>query len=303
MILGSMYFGTRVDEPTSMALLDRFVELGGTWIDTANAYAFWADPSGVGGQSEAVVGRWLASRPGVRDRVKISTKVRYQPVRPGEWPASAEGLSEAAIRAAVALSLDRLGTDRIDLYWAHGEDRTVPLAETVSVLGSLVADGSVARLGASNHAVWLLERARALAFSTGVEPFSAMQLRWSYVEPRPGAALPDSGHVLLTPEALDYARVEDLALWVYTPLVNGAYTRADRPLPDAYDHPGTARRLALLTEVSATLGLTRNQVVLGWLRAHAAEPIVGVSTVAQLDEAMSTVDLPADAVRRLDGPA
>jgi aryl-alcohol dehydrogenase-like predicted oxidoreductase len=77
MVLGAMYFGTRVDEATSTALLDRFADQGGTWIDTANCYAFWADPSGVGGQSEAVIGRWLASRPGMRDRVRISTKVRY----------------------------------------------------------------------------------------------------------------------------------------------------------------------------------------------------------------------------------
>ncbi len=78
-VLGTMYLGTRVNEATSMALLDRFVDQGGVWLDTANCYAFWADPSGVGGQSETVIGRWLADRPGRRERVRISTKVRQQP--------------------------------------------------------------------------------------------------------------------------------------------------------------------------------------------------------------------------------
>ena len=81
-VLGAMFFGTRTDEATSMRLLDRFVERGGGWIDTANCYAFWSDPSGVGGQSERVIGRWLASRPGARERVRIATKVRHQPTVP-----------------------------------------------------------------------------------------------------------------------------------------------------------------------------------------------------------------------------
>ncbi|MDI6104830.1 aldo/keto reductase [Actinoplanes sp. NEAU-A12] len=289
MILGAMYFGTRLDETSSMRLLDRFVDQGGTWIDTANNYAFWADPSGAAGQSEALIGRWLAARPGMRDRVRISTKVRYRPTVPGRWPESAEGLSAPVIRQAVQDSLKRLGTDRIDLYWAHGEDRTVTLEETVVAFGDLVRDGTVARLGASNHATWYVERARQLARQQGVEGFTALQLRWSYVQPRPGAVLPDQGHRLLTPEALDYARSEPgLAVWAYTPLINGAYTRADRPLPEAYRHPGTERRLVALAEVAQQLGVTRNQVVLAWMATGnpAVTPIVGVSTAAQLDEAL-----------------
>lgn len=95
--LGSMYFGTRVDEATSFRLLDCFVERGGRWIDTANNYSFWSDPSGVGGQSEELIGRWLAARPQLRDRLLISTKVRYQPTVPHVWPESAKGLSRAAV--------------------------------------------------------------------------------------------------------------------------------------------------------------------------------------------------------------
>jgi aryl-alcohol dehydrogenase-like predicted oxidoreductase len=302
LVLGTMFFGTRVDEATSMALLDRFVERGGVWIDTANCYSFWADPSGVGGQSETVIGRWLARNPGVRDRVRISTKVRHQPMVPGKWPESAEGLSASAIRDGVHRSLDRLATDRIDLYWAHAEDRTVPLKETVATFGELVSTGVVDRLGASNHAIWRVERARRIAADLGVAGFTALQLRHSYVQPRPGAELPDAGHQLASPEALDYVRSEELLFWAYTSLLNGALTRSDRPLPEAYDHPCTTRRLAILGDVADELGVTRNQVVLAWLRGGnpPIAPIVGVSTLAQLDEALDEVTLSDEQLRRLD---
>src|SRR4029450_13955844 len=133
--LGAMFFGTQVDEPTSFALLDRFVAAGGTMVDTANSYAFWVDPSGVGGQSKQIVGRWLARRGGSRERVHLATKVGAAPAGPGEGPANAEGLSAPAIKAAVQASLGRLQTDRIDLYWTHMQDRSVPLGEAGGGVG------------------------------------------------------------------------------------------------------------------------------------------------------------------------
>jgi aryl-alcohol dehydrogenase-like predicted oxidoreductase len=107
---------------------------------------------------------------------------------------------------------------------------------------------------------------------------------------------------------LDYVRSEpDLMLWAYTPLVNGGYTRPDRPLPEVYDHPGTTRRLAVLAQVAQEAGVTRNQVVLAWLAGGhpPAVPIVGVSTPAQLDEALGADDvtLTDEQRRRLDEPA
>ncbi len=302
MALGAMYFGTRVDETTSFRLLDCFAERGGTWIDTANCYAFWADSSGVGGQSEEVIGRWLTSRPHLSDKVRISTKVRQQPTTPHVWPESAEGLSSSAVHRAVQASLQRLRRDHIDLYWAHAEDRAVPLEETVEAMGALCADGRVTRLGASNHAAWRVERARRLAADRNLAGFSALQYRHSYLSPRPWAPVPDGGHQLLTPDGLDYAVAEELELWCYTPLLNGSYVRDDRPLPEVYDHPGTARRLTALDHVARETGSTRNQVVLAWLTALAptVRPIVGVSTVGQLEEAMDTASLEAAALDALD---
>ncbi|CAL9476610.1 1-deoxyxylulose-5-phosphate synthase YajO [Streptomyces sp. enrichment culture] len=306
--LGAMDFGTRLDPGTSTALLDRFVERGGRWIDTANCYSFWMDPSGVGGQSETVIGRWLAARPGARDRVLISTKVRQQPTVPGKWPESAEGLSAPAVRSAVRESLRRLGTEWIDLYWAHAEDRDVPLEETVGAFGEVVSEGLARRLGASNHTAWRVERGRAIARAAGVAGWTALQLRHSYVQPRPGVVLPESGHRLATAESLDYARSEpDVDLWAYSSLLWGSYTRPDRPLPEHYDHPGTTRRLAVLGEVAAETGATANQVVLAWLTGGdpAVVPIVGVSRTEQLDEAFDAMELRLDEGqrRRLDEAA
>src|SRR3954453_10671590 len=106
-VLGAMEFGTRIDEATSFALLDRFVERGGRWIDTANNYSFWQHPSGLGGQSEETIGRWLAARPGVRDRVLISTKTGAQPTDPARGLDAAEGLGAATVRASIEQSLRR----------------------------------------------------------------------------------------------------------------------------------------------------------------------------------------------------
>lgn len=299
-VLGAMEHGSRIDEERSRELLDRFVELGGRWIDTADCYAFWLDPRGVGGASEEALGRWLRDRPGVRDAVRISTKVRQQPLVPHRWPESAEGLSAGAIRAGVRGSLDRLGLDAVDLLWAHAEDRSVPLEETVAAFGELAAAGVAARLGASNHAAWRVERARTLAAGLGVPAWTALQLRHTYLQPLPGVDLEAAGHVLMSPESLDLAAaVPGTAVWAYTPLLGGGYVRDDR-LHRAYDHPGTARRLTVLDGVVKETGATRNQVVLAWLIGGSppVSPIIGTSRVEQLDEAMAARDLALDADQR-----
>ncbi|MFJ8690672.1 aldo/keto reductase [Micromonospora wenchangensis] len=291
LVLGTMNYGTTVDQERAFALLDRFVAVGGEWLDTANCYAFWSDPAGLGGASERVIGAWLRARPGGRNRVRIATKVRYDPLVAHRWPESAEGLSAGAVAAGVAGSLSRLGVDVVDLLWAHGEDRSVPLTETVAAFGALVGRGTVRRVAAANHPSWRVEQARALARDQGVAQWSAVQLRHSLAQPRPGAALPDQGHKLLTADDLDYAHTEGLDVWAYTPLINGGYVRPDKPLPEAYDHPGTSRVLGVLDEITVETGATRNQVVLAWLLRQGIRPIVGVSSLAQLDEAVDAVDV------------
>ncbi|QIP83291.1 aldo/keto reductase [Streptomyces sp. Tu 2975] len=285
-VLGTMDFGTRVDRERAFAILDSFVADGGAWLDTANCYAFWNDPSGVGGASERLIGAWLRARPGARDAVRIATKVRQNQLVPHSWPESAEGLSAHAVHAGVKESLGRLGVDRIDLLWAHAEDRTVPLEETVGAFGEL-AQGTVLRVGAANHAAWRVERARSLAREQRVEPWTALQLRHSLVQPRPLTPLAEAGHRMLTAEDMDLARSEGLAVWSYSALMWGSYVRADKPLPPTYDHPGTSRVLAVLDDVAGEIAATRNQVVLAWLMRQGIDPIVGVSRVEQIEEALA----------------
>ncbi|WP_262700468.1 MULTISPECIES: aldo/keto reductase [Streptomyces] len=286
-VLGTMDFGTRVGPDQAFAILDSFVADGGVWVDTANCYSFWADPSGVGGASERLIGRWLRARPGARDAVRIATKVRQNPLIPHSWPESAEGLSARAVHAGVEKSLERLGVDHVDLLWAHAEDPTVPLEETVGAFGELVAKGVTLRVGAANHAAWRVERARSLARERRVEPWTALQLRHSLIQPRPLTPVAEAGHRMLTAEDLDLARAEGLAVWSYTSLMWGSYVRADKPLPPTYDHPGTARVRAVLDDVADELRVTRNQVVLAWLMRQGIDPIVGASRVEQIEEALA----------------
>jgi aryl-alcohol dehydrogenase-like predicted oxidoreductase len=221
--------------------------------------------------------------------VYLGTKMGAEPLVPGGYPVNREGLSAAAIKSAIQGSLSRMGVAHVDLYWAHMEDRSVPVEETVGAFGELVASGLVGRLGASNHATWRVEQARAAARSLGVAGYTALQLRYSYVVPRPGVVVHGHRFGSVSDETLDYATSEHLDIWAYTTLLEGAYVRADRPLPEGYDHPGTTRRLAVLNDVAAELGVTRNQVVLAWLigGSPAITPIVRVSTAAQLDEALA----------------
>lgn len=294
LVLGTMVFGTLVDEATSFALLDQFVDAGGRWLDTADCYSFWLSETGHGGQSEALLGRWLAARPGMRDRVLIATKFGAEPIDAADR-ASRTGLSRGAIRTQFESSLRRLGTDQVDLAWAHVEDRDVPVEETADAMSELVEDGAAFRIGASNHPAWLVERARRHAISQGRTPWTALQHSFSYLHPRPFELPAGQGHRfgMLTDEHLDLASVESLETWAYTPLLSGAYDNPAKPLPDAHDHPGTTRRLVALDKVAAELGATRGQVVLAWLAgtSPAIRPILGGSKPEQLQAALDAMAL------------
>ncbi|MFB9966281.1 aldo/keto reductase [Sinosporangium siamense] len=308
--LGTIPFGTSVPEKEAFAILDRFVEAGGKILDTANNYPFWVEGC-TGDESELAIGAWMAAR-GNREQLTLSTKAGARPVEAGAVSTvevggtPAEGLAAPVIRRAAEGSLRRLRTDHIDVYWAHIEDRVIPLDETLGAFHELVDNGLVAQVGASNIATWQLERARNLARSRDLTPYTHLQLRHTYLRPRPGARPPESAHVIVHDETLDYVKQEnDLTLWGYNSLLSGAYTRPDRPVPDIYHHPGTTARLAVLQEVAGETGATVHQVVLAWLMEQGIVPIVGVTTMAQLEEAIGAekVELGAELRARLDAPA
>jgi aryl-alcohol dehydrogenase-like predicted oxidoreductase len=308
--LGTMLFGTRTPEANARELLDVFVAGGGRWIDTADCYAFWLSDSGRGDDSENVIGRWLRDHPEARGEVLISTKIGAEPTDERSWrgwPENREGLAPDVVRPAVEGSLERLGVDRIDLLWLHQEDRSVPIEETVDAVAELVAEGLVGRLGASNHPAWRVERARAHALARGSAPIDAVQLAATYLQTRPGAQVPGNDHEFgrLSNEQLDHAVEAQLEVWAYTPLLRGAYDDPSRPAPEVFEHAGTSRRLAVLASVAGRLGLSPGQVVLAWLLSGrpSIRPIVGVSSVEQLDLAMAAakVALSPETMSELDG--
>ncbi|MDN0200113.1 aldo/keto reductase [Streptomyces sp. S.PNR 29] len=305
--LGTMLFGSVTDEKTSFAVLDRYVEAGGNFIDTSDNYAFWVD-GGQGGQSEELLGRWRRSR-GIGDEVTIATKLGARPLAPGtSYLDNAEGLSAKVIRESAERSRERLGVERLDLLYAHIDDPTVPLRETVEGFAELVAEGTVGLLGVSNQAVWRVERARALAAAAGLPGYEVLQYAHSHLRPRtdiPDDLFPDGSLGHAGPELLSYLRAEPaLTLVAYSPLLKGAYTHPDR-LPRDFDHPGTPARLAVLHEVAKETGATVNQVVLAWQIGGELPvvPLAGVSSVAQLEENLAAVDLQLTPEQRarLDG--
>lgn len=307
--LGAMMFGTTVDEDTSFALLDTFFEAGGTFIDTANCYQFWAG-DGQGHESEELLGRWLKSR-GLstgagREQIVIATKAgaRPDPERGDSWPANIEGLSARVVTSQVDVSLRRMGLDYVDLYYSHHEDRTVPLEETVGAFASVAESGKARALGVSNEPTWRIERARRIAASHAWPSYVCVQQRHTYLQPRPGAY--DAFMPAASDELLDYVREEeDVTLVAYWSLMGGAYTgRADKRIDPMYDHPGASARLAALRSVADELGATPNQVVLAWMRASSPSilPLFSASSVTQLKESLGSTELTLtpDQMERLD---
>ena len=301
--LGAMHFGTATDEATSYAILDRYVEAGGTFVDTSGNYAFWANGT-QGGESEELLGRWRRSR-GVGDEIVIATKVGARPLAPGtSFTDNPEGLSARVIRESAERSLDRLGMSHLDLLYAHIEDPAVPLGETVEGFAALVAEGTVGLLGVSNHWAWRVERARGLAAAAGLPGYEVLQYQHSYLRPRtdrPGLLSPDGSQGEVGGDLLSYLRAEpELAMVVYSPLLKGGYVHEERLDAVEYGHPGTPARLAALREVAKDADATVNQVVLAWLIGGDVPmiPLVGASSTGQLDESLAAVDLELTAEQR-----
>jgi aryl-alcohol dehydrogenase-like predicted oxidoreductase len=298
--LGTHLFGTLTDEATSFALLDRYAAAGGTFIDTADNYAFWVNGT-QGGESEELLGRWRRSR-GAGDQIVIATKVGARPLAPGtSFTDNAEGLSAKVIRESSERSRDRLGVARLDLLYAHIDDPKVPLGETVEAFAALVAEGTVGLLGVSNHWAWQVERARSLAAVAGLPGYEVLQYQHSYLRPRtdlPGSRSPDGIPGMVGGDLLSYLRAEpQLATVAYSSLLRGGYVRPDKldaaEFAEYAGHPGTPARLAALAEVAKDTGATVNQVVLAWLIGAQVPmiPVVGASSVAQLDESLAAADL------------
>jgi aryl-alcohol dehydrogenase-like predicted oxidoreductase len=314
--LGAMQMGNATDERDSVRILDRYREVGGSFIDTADCYEWWATRGSRGGESEELLGRWLrhGSR---RDQVFLATKGSALPeYAPELWAADGTpnwelarrtfaGAGGDTLRHALDGSLRRLGTDHVDLYYVHVDDLATPLEETLEALAGLVQAGKIRYLGWSNVRTWRLERIRQLCDRYGWPAPVAVQQQHSYLRPRPGA---DRASIT-NAEQLDYLGAhEDLTLVAYSPILKGIYDdpakRAAHWMMEAYAGPDAEARLAVLAEVAAEAGVTPNQLVLAWLMRQPPRtiPLVGPRTPEQFEAALPALDvkLDEDQLRRLN---
>jgi len=306
--LGAMNFGTLTDAAIAVQILDRFVEAGGTFVDTANNYSAWA--GGHGRDSEDVLGDWIRRRGGLGD-VRLATKLgaaKKDPSLPLQnvEPTNFQGLSAEIVAWEARESLRHLGIDRLDVLYGHVDDRETPVAETVAAFGQLQREGLVGISGISNIAVWRLVEAREEALRQGVDPYGVIQQGFSYVYPSPGFGRTND----VSADLLDYVAAAGadgrppLTITAYSPLHQGAFTRDDKPMWPAMRHASNRDRVRVLHDVAAELGATPNQVALAWMLGGDVPviPVIGPSTVAQLEELLAAADLvlEADVRARLD---
>jgi aryl-alcohol dehydrogenase-like predicted oxidoreductase len=303
MALGCLPFGTKLDKAQSFDLLDYYAGVGGNFLDTSNNYSFW-DANGKGGESESVLAEWFRER-GERDRMFLATKLGAYPTvsrdefysyRGNPWADLTEGLSRDAIFSAVDKSLTRLGTDYIDLLYAHVDDRTVDQEETLEAFDALVKSGKVRHIGCSNFKVWRTARAREISRVRGWASYEAVQMFNTYFQTEKGAETGMSDQ--MGDEIFDYVRSGNkVSLLGYTPLLWGSYTQ-----PHKYQEieklanfarPQNDERRKRLDRVASETGATVNQVIYAWMMQNDPPviPLVAVSKLEHLKEDLASVDL------------
>jgi aryl-alcohol dehydrogenase-like predicted oxidoreductase len=295
--LGTMTFGQKTWGTTpeeSWRLLDRYIDLGGNFVDTANTYAR--------GWSEKMIGDHLVTQPRKRAKLVLATKFVAN-LFPGD--PNAGGAGRKAIIAQLEESLRRLQTDHVDLYWIHAWDRLTPIEETMRALDDLVRAGKVRYVGFSNAPAWKVTQAHMLAATRGFHPLIAIQVEYSLLE--------------RTAEAELLPAADELGLGVmpWSPLKNGIltgkYARADQgkhrpdraafalgPLADERTYDIVERA----SDVARGLGIPTATLALAWLKAqpHVTSTIIGVRSIEQLDANVGALDvrLDAEALRLLD---
>jgi aryl-alcohol dehydrogenase-like predicted oxidoreductase len=284
--LGAMTFGQEwgfgTDEATAERLMDRFIERGGNFIDTANIYT--------GGHSERIIGDHIGRDAAKRDRVVIATKFSGNMHR---GDPNGGGANRKSIFANCEASLRRLQTDYIDLYWMHWEDPFTPVEESIGALNALVQAGKVRYIGFSDTHAWKVARAQSIAEFRGWAPLIALQIEYSLLERT------------VEGELIPMAQALGLGVTPWSPLrsgvLSGKYSRdhmkaesagrADWVARNANEH--TFRVLDVLADVARKRDTTPARVAIAWVlsRPGVSSPILGARTEAQLDDNLAAIDL------------
>ncbi|MCB9421764.1 MAG: aldo/keto reductase [Ardenticatenaceae bacterium] len=299
--LGTMQFGWTADEPTGHAIMNRAVELGCNFIDTADIYSRWADGND-GGVSETIIGNWLASGAVRRQDIVLATKVRGEM---GSGPNN-QGLSRQHILDAVEASLDRLQTDVIDLYQVHWPDEETPLDETLTALNDLVRAGMVRYIGCSNYPAWLLAKSLWISDVKNLVRFDSLQPHYNLVHRA-------EFERELQPLCLD----QGIGVIPYSPLAAGFLTgkyRRETAVPDSARADGVRRRymnewgftaVDKLEEIGQSHNATIAQTAIAWVLANptVTSAIIGANSIAQLEDTMkgAEVKLTDEEKKALDG--
>lgn len=293
LVFGGNVFGWTCDEKTSFAILDAFVDHGFDAIDTADVYSRWADGN-QGGESETLIGRWLQARPGMRDKVKIFTKVGSDLGLPGQ-----KGLKKAWIQQAVENSLRRLNTDYIDLYFAHWPDPETPIAETLSAFHALQQAGKIRATGASNLDAQQLSAALEVARKEGLPAWQVLQPEYNLY------------HRSAFEGALcDLCISREIRVVTYYSLASGFLTGKYRQQADLaqsqrgsgigkYLNPRGMRIIDTLEEVAAQHHAKPGEVALAWLmgREGVTAPIASATSVAQVESFARAAQLTLNAAQ------
>ena len=293
---GGNVFGWTVDEQTSFALLDAFVDAGFNLIDTADVYSRWV-PGHAGGESETIIGRWLQAS-GKRSRVVLATKAGME-MGPGQ-----SGLSRRYLRSAVEASLRRLQTDHIDLYQSHDDDPATPMDETLGAYAELIREGKVRAIGASNFSAARLALALATSKRLGLPRYETLQPLYNLYD-----------RAAYEAELEPLCRAEGLGVIPYYGLAKGFLTGKYRSAADLGQSPRGAgvkgylnargmRILAALDAEAAESRSTPAQVALAWQMARPGltAPIASATSLAQWQEikGAASLELSAAAIARLD---
>ena len=281
LVLGGNVFGWTTDEPTSFRILDEFVDRGGTMIDTADVYSFWA-PGNQGGESETVIGRWLRRDPGKRSKVEIATKVGFE-----------EGLAPEVVERACEASLQRLGVDAIDLYYQHKDDPAAPLADSLGAFDALKRAGKIRAVGLSQFSAERLDEAMTLATRDGLERPCVLQTWYNLLE-----------REKLEGPLGDTALRHGLGILPFYGLANGFLTGKYRSRQDLsksvrgdrveqYLEGRGMRVLHALDEIAAQTGAAVGTVALAWTIAQPG--IVGAlasaTSIEQLSQNLAALTL------------
>jgi len=295
--LGGNVFGWSADEKASYQVLDAYVAAGGNFIDTADVYSSWA-PGNQGGESEAIIGRWMKSR-GNRNAVVVATKVGSE-MGPGQ-----KGLSRSYVREAVEASLRRLETEFIDLYLAHWEDPETDLEETLGVFADLVREGKVRAIGNSNFSAASMGRVLAICESQGWPRFENLQTHYNLYD-RAGYEA----------ELEAFCTSHEIGVTSYFSLARGFLTGKYRSEEDIakssargasmadYLNARGRRILTALDTVASELGASQAQVAIAWLiaRPSLTSAVASATSMGQLSDltAATALQLPPEAIATLD---